>query len=105
MDAKKEIPYSQFDSTSLLHAKVRKYVVEHNGVKFKYPIAFTINKHKCKCSDLIPHIGYNRVGETTIECNLHYVFSDGSMHSHRMLIDGLVRSQIIKLIKAINNNI
>lgn len=105
MDEKKKIPYSQFDTTSLLHAKVRMYVIKNNGVKFKSPIPFTINKRKCTCSELMAYIAYNGVGENKSICKLHYVFSDGSIHEHKMATEGLVRSQIIKLINAINNNI
>ena len=88
-----KINFTEFDSDKSLIKKLQEYLFKTKKVNFKKPITFTFRGLKCVCSDVNYDSGLCRCTITRKE----YV---GSIY-----VESFKRVQILKLMKAINNNI
>lgn len=105
-----KIEFTPFDTTHLLKWKLEEFLSKADVVKFKKPIAFTFDKQKYECVGITKTFSTTPIQKNGVNyhppmyvCQLRYNVG-GGIYNIVKGVNILIRSQLLKLIKAINNN-
>lgn len=95
-----KIKYTSFDTRQLLEKRVKEYFAKAKEVKFKTPIPFILHKRKYSCTDIV----YEEDHPTSFcRCTIWHKHNGKSLEYYTYA-ESFTRQQLLRLIKAINNN-